>query len=135
MIHVRYSNALSPAAPFVKVLLRHDARPAPTVALDAQLDTGADRTVIPFSAAAKLGLEEIGELDFGGIGDIVRMPIYLVTVQIPGVMDFTIEAAASDDEPRVLLGRDVLNCLYATLSGPTRFLELSDQPLPTPATP
>jgi hypothetical protein len=43
-------------------------------------------------------------------------------------MEFAIDAAGDDYEPRVLLGRDVLNALYTHLDGPGRMLTLSAQP-------
>ena len=135
MIRVKYSSLLRPPGPLVDVLLGHPDAPPPGYAISAQLDTGADRTVIPLAVAHALCLWLVGQLEFGVVGHVIELPVYYVTIRIDGVMDFSIDAAADPDEPRVLLGRDVLNCLYATLSGPTRFLELSDQPLPPPATP
>lgn len=135
-MRVRYSTALRPAAPIIDVLLGHPRTSAPDHAVQAQLDTGADRTLIPLAAVSVLGLprtEDIEVVVAGGA--IISLKVYEVVLRIDGVMDFTIEAAADPDEPRVLLGRDVLNALYATLSGPTRTLELSAQPIPAPITP
>ncbi len=135
MIQVRYSKAFRPPAPVVDVLLRHPDRASAGYEVEAQLDTGAGRTVIPLDAAVALNLLQLGCRSVGVAGGgVVTFGIYEVAISIPSVMDFVLEVAAGD-EPRVLLGRDVLNCLYATLSGPTRVLDLSDQPLPTPATP
>jgi len=117
------------------VLLRHPDRASGGYKVEAQLDTGADRTVIPLDAALALDLLQFGSRSAGVAGGgVVTFGICEVAISIPSVMDFVLEVAAGD-EPRVLLGRDVLNCLYATLSGPTRFLDLSDQPFPAPAAP
>lgn len=141
MIRVKYSTARRPAAPIIDVLIGHPDAPPPTHAHTAQLDTGADRTVIPFEVASALNLRHVGELAFGVVGNVITLPVlitlpvYYVTLRIEGVMDFTIDTAADPDEPRVLLGRDVLNALYVHLSGPTRMLELSVQPISTPIIP
>jgi predicted aspartyl protease len=136
VIRVRYSTALRPAAPIIDVVLGHPSTPRPAHAAEAQLDTGADRTVIPLAVVSVLRLRHLDDIEAVVAGGaIVSLPIFEVALRIDGVMDFILEVAAHADEPRVLLGRDVLNCLYATLSGPTRSLELSDQPLLPPTTP
>lgn len=133
MISERYSTALQPAAPVIPVLLGKPNGPPPAYPVEAQLDTGADRTVIPLAAAHALKLRLIGRRRVIGVsGTVVSLTLYFVTIRIAGVGDYMIDAAASANEPRVLLGRDVLNALYTYLDGPNRTLELSAQPPATP---
>lgn len=128
MIRIRYTPTASTAAPIIRVLLGHpDGRPAdfPATAL---LDCGADRTVIPRASADTLALPfvENRSVEVAG-GAVVEFPVYEVSIRIDGVMDFILEVVAAD-EPRVLLGRDVLNALYTHLDGPGRMLTLSAHP-------
>jgi len=133
---VRYSTALRPAAPLVPLWVAHPGAVELGRVESAQLDTGADRTVIPLALVSALGLRYIDELEAVVAGGaVVAFPIHEVFLRIHAVMDFVLEVAVHPDEPRVLLGRDVLNALYANLNGPTRILELSAQaitPLPGP---
>lgn len=129
MIRVRYSTAFQPAAPVIDVLLGHQGLPPPGYAIEAQLDTGADRTVIPTAAANALHLPHVGSRSAGVAGGgVIAYEIYEVAIRIDGVMDFILEVAAAD-EPHVLLGRDVLNALHTHLDGPGRMLTLSAHPL------
>lgn len=128
MIAQRYSKAHRPPAPVVSLLLRHPDRGTTALQIEAQLDTGADRTVIPLDAARGLGLMLVGHRPAGVAGgEVMTFAIYEVAISIPTVMDFVLEVAAAD-EPCVLLGRDVLNALDTHLDGPGRMLTLSAQP-------
>lgn len=128
MISLPYSTSFRLPAPVVSVAVGIPNRPHPRVVIDAQIDTGADRTVIPTSIAVRLGLIPGSHLQFGVVGGIITLPVYFVSISIPGVMDFTIDVAGDDDEPQMLLGRDVLNALQTHLDGPGRMLTLSAQP-------
>ncbi len=133
MIRSPYSSALHPEAPIVGVFVGHPNRPSQAITLDAQLDTGADRSVIPLDAVNQLRLRRLRTSQAVVVGGgMIVIPIYEVTISIPGVMDFVIEAAAGD-EPHILLGRDVLNALHTHLDGPGRMLTLSAQPLLPPS--
>jgi predicted aspartyl protease len=129
VIQKRYSTALQPAAPVIGVLLGDSDGQPPTLPVEAQLDTGADRTVVPLDAVNRLGLQQVrvGQAVVAG-GGLVVFAIYEVAIRLPGVMDFILEVAAGD-EPHILLGRDVLNALHTHLDGPGRMLTLSAQPL------
>lgn len=129
MISIPYSRSFQPPAPVVSVLIGPPDASRPPLSVSAQLDTGADRTVIPTSVAHQLGLVPGGHLQFGVVGAVITLPVYFVSLGIPGVMDFIIDVAGDDDEPCILLGRDVLNALHAHLDGPGRMLTLSAHPL------
>lgn len=130
MIRERYSTTFQPAAPVIPVLLGKPNGPPPGYAIEAQLDTGADRTVIPLAAVHALKLRMVGSTRAVGVsGTVVSLPLYFVTIHIAGVQEFMIDVAATSREPCVLLGRDVLNALHAYLDGPGHMLTLSAQPL------
>lgn len=113
-----YANT-DPPAPFVLVVLSRPDGSGATGDLPAQVDTGAARTVIPLGVATTLALREVGRAIFGGLGGVeTELPIYEVQLLIRDLAPITVEAAASDGEPRVLLGRDVLNKYTITLDGP-----------------
>lgn len=134
MIRTPYSPTFQPEAPVVDVSVAHPNRPPQAIILEAQLDTGADRSVIPLAAVNQLRLRRLrsSQAVVAGGGMIV-LAIYEVTFSIPGVTDFVLEVYAGD-EPHILLGRDVLNALHTHLDGPGRMLTLSAQSL-LPLTP
>jgi predicted aspartyl protease len=114
-----------PPAPFVLVdLARHDgANLVPS--LPAKVDSGADRTIIPAALAARLGLEEVERLVFAGLGgEPVELPVFHVRLRIHNLAPIAVDVAASDGEPHVLLGRDVLNRYKIVLDGPNLRLEI-----------
>lgn len=131
MTRVPYAKTFRLPAPVVEVPLGHPDRPL-THPVSAQLDTGADRTVIPLASAVGLGLSFLRDIQAGVAGGaVLTLSLYEVLIRIDGVIDFVLDVAADASEPRVLLGRDVLNCLHAHLNGPDRMLTLSAQPLLT----
>ncbi len=80
-----------------------------------------------------LGFQLVNEMRVEVAGrSVLLLPGYEVSIRIDGVMDFVLEVVAAD-EPRVLLGRDVLNALHTHLDGPGRILTLSAQPLLPPS--
>ena len=96
MIRVRYTPTASTAAPIIRVLLGHpNARPA-DYPLTALLDCGADRTVIPLSAADALTLPfmENRRVEVAG-GAVVEFPVIEVSIRVDGVMDFILEVVAA----------------------------------------
>ncbi len=133
MIQVPYTPVSPrPAEPEVQVLLGHPNGRHPPLTLPALLDTGSDRTVIPLSAAVTLGLPFSEDLQFEVAGGaVVTLSVFEASVGIAAVAAFVLEVVAAD-EPRVLLGRDVLNALHAYFDGPGRMLTLSAQPLLSP---
>jgi predicted aspartyl protease len=129
VIQIPYSPVLQPEAPVVNISVGHPNRPPQAITSEAQLDTGADRSVIPLAAVNRLRLRRLrtSQAVVAG-GGVIVLAIYEVAISIPGVMDFVLEVYAGD-EPHILLGRDVLNALHAHLDGPGRMLTLSVQPI------
>lgn len=94
--------------------------------LTAKVDTGADRTVIPAKLLKSLGIRPFDQLLFEGAdGHHFRLPIFQLQVTVEGCGPVDVEAAGSDREDLILLGRDVLNLYRITLDGPQGRLELS----------
>jgi hypothetical protein len=124
MIRYAYNSQLNPAAPFVLVVLRNPADGTELRDVPAQIDIGADRTVLPESMVQSLGLAQIGNLWIAGLGGAASsLPVFAVLL---GVHDLPVTAVKviSADEPWVLLGRDVLNSHRLLLDGPQLALEL-----------
>jgi hypothetical protein len=125
VIRYRYSNHLSPPAPFVHVSLRNPADGTELLNVPAQVDSAADRSVIPQALAVQLGLAQMGTLAIGGLGGIIySLPTYVVFVAIHDLAPQAVKVVANADEPWMLLGRDVLNARRLILDGPGSFLEL-----------
>jgi predicted aspartyl protease len=113
-------------APFVHVSVCGPQGVPERTELPAQLDTGADRTVIPEQILHDLGLVQLDVILLTALdGAVLSLPTYLVQITIRGQAPITIEAVASRGEPWILLGRDVLNRYRIILDGPGLNLELS----------
>ncbi len=125
MIRYRYAHELSPPAPFVNVTLRCPSSGSRASDLPAQVDTAADRSVLPGPVVEALGLVEDGRLLFQGFaGDIVELPIFLVEFQVHDLLPILVRAVLGATEPHILLGRDVLNAHRFLLDGPQLTLEI-----------
>jgi aspartyl protease len=126
MIRYRYVEDLTPPAPFVTVTVRCLATNGILADLPAQIDTAADRTVLPEAMVQSLGLVEDGRLLFLGFaGDVIELPVYLVEIRIGTLDPVLVRAALGPSEPHVLLGRDVVNRHDLLLQGARRSLEIS----------
>jgi gag-polyprotein putative aspartyl protease len=93
--------------------------------LPAQVDPAADRTVIPGGLVDRLGLEFVDMIEVAGLGgSAFTVPAYLVELTIRSLSPHQVVAVAHDDEPYVLLGRDILNRYRLVLDGPGLALEI-----------
>jgi predicted aspartyl protease len=125
MIRYRYSHHLSRPAPFLNVSIRCPDTGQRTTELPAQIDTGANRSVLPGPVVAALGLAEDGRETFIGFNsEIVALPLYLVEVLIHDLPPVQVRAVIGEREPNILLGRDVLNAYRLLLDGPALALEI-----------
>jgi hypothetical protein len=125
MIVYGYNEQLQPPAPFVYVTIR--CVEAGTIAEDvpAQLDSAADRSVIPGSLVADLELIPLDEIQVGGFGgQVFVVPTYRVELGIRGMQSHVAEVIAHDEETIVLLGRDILNHYNITMLGPSLKLKV-----------
>ena len=128
MIAYAYSTQIYPPAPFVLLTLRHPMTGDVLSAIPAQIDSGADRTVLPLSIAKAMNLEPIGNVLIGGFGGtITAIPTYAVLLGVHTLPERLIEVIAHAEESWVLLGRDVLNGLRIVLDGPRLKLEIEER--------
>jgi hypothetical protein len=125
MIRYRYLADLVPPAPFVHVSLRCPATGSERTNLPAQVDSAADRTVVPDTVVAALQLVQDGRAVFQGFGSqLVELPLYLLAVTVHDLPPVLVRVTLGEHEPYVLLGRDVLNRLRPLLDGPQLMLEI-----------
>jgi predicted aspartyl protease len=123
----RYFSGPTPPAPFVQISAAAPGLPSGIPLQLAQLDTGAFKTVIPLRLATDLGLLKVRELRAEGLdGAVVVLPSFLIELMIKELSAVVIEVLASEGEPYILLGRDVLNRYLITLDGPQLGLTIQE---------
>jgi hypothetical protein len=125
MIRYTYQAQLQPPAPFVNVRLQNLATGTVLPSLPAQLDTAADRSVLPEGLAKFLNLPQVGIMNFGGFGGVTfSLPVYAVLLGIHDLPPRAFKVAGHPNESWLLLGRDVLNGYRIVLDGPKLALEI-----------
>jgi hypothetical protein len=125
MIRYAYNRQVEPPAPFVHVALRRPGGASSLDDLPAQVDSAADRTVIPGGLVTRLGLVPLDEVPVAGFGgQVLLVPTYFVEVTVRGQPPQPVEVLAHEGESHVLLGRDVLNHHRLLLDGPGLTLEI-----------
>jgi hypothetical protein len=135
MIHYNYLRQLAPPAPFVYVTVRSPDGTAEAKDVPAQVDTAADRTVLPAKLIEQLGLSQLDELLCGGLGgSITVIPSFAARIAIQPLPFKTVEVLGAQGEDYVLLGRDILNDYSILLNGPALALEISEPPTPSNGT-
>jgi hypothetical protein len=131
MIRYRYVDQFNPPAPFVNVTVRCPATGSEAPNLAGQVDSAADRSVLPGPLVAALGLVEDGRLLFQGFaGEVVELPVFLVEIRIQTLAPVLVRAALGAHEPHILVGRDVLNAHRTILDGPQLAVEVERPSLP-----
>jgi hypothetical protein len=119
VIRYRYANQVTPPAPFVQVTVRCPSTGRSAPGLPAQVDTAADRTVLPGPVVTALELAEDGRLLFQGFGSqILELPTFLVAITLHDLAPVLLRAVLGEQEPYILLGRDALNAHRLLLDGP-----------------
>ena len=125
MIRYIYATELTPPAPFVKISLRNPATGQTHSNLPAQLDTAADRTVIPASLVELLDLHQVSTTLASGLGGATyQLAVYIALLEVHDRPAIPVQVLAHPAESWVLLGRDVLNAFRLTLDGPNLALEI-----------
>lgn len=128
-VRYSYNRQVTPPAPFVHVTVSrpNDANIALTD-LPAQIDTGADFTVVPVSVAEQLNLVQLDQTPILGFGGhVMLVPTYLVGLAVRPFDAIILPVIAQRDEPFVLLGRDILNRYHLELDGPNLAIELRSE--------
>jgi predicted aspartyl protease len=125
VIRYRYQDAVDPPAPFVQVTLIHPATGAALTGVPAQVDSGADRTVLPPRLVEALELPHLTDKPVAGLGgEVSRLPVYGVLLGVHDLPARFQAVYACDGEPWVLLGRDVLNRFRVVLDGPASAVQI-----------
>ncbi|MBX9680532.1 MAG: hypothetical protein K2X38_17380 [Gemmataceae bacterium] len=125
MIRVTYNSQKQPPAPFVLVTLANPLSGNSIVNVPAQIDTAADRTLLPLALLYSLSLEPVDDLLIGGVGGTIeRMPVFLVSIGVLNLPPKNLCVVAHPDEQWALLGRDVLNGIRIVLDGPKLTIEI-----------
>lgn len=129
MIRYRYQEALEPPAPFIHVTLVNPATGATLTSVPAQIDSAADRSVLPPRLVTALELTQFGDLEVAGLGgEVGQLPTYPVLLGIHDLPARSHLVLACEGEPWVLLGRDVLNQYRIVLDGPASAVEIDRPP-------
>jgi len=125
MIRYTYNRQVNPPAPFVYVSLRCPQTGKSLENLAAQIDTAADRTVMPGRLVDLLELVPLDEFRVAGLGgQVFSVPTYKAELMLHNLSPQPIEVIAHEAEPFILLGRDVLNRHRLLLDGPGLVLEI-----------
>lgn len=125
-IRYGYQRLVQPPAPFINVALQNPASGEMMRKVAAQVDSGADRTVLPEKVVQALKLPQVGQIQIGGLGGAIHV-LYSFAVLL-GLHDLALqrlEIVANAEEEWILLGRDVLNNHRIVLDGPQLALEIS----------
>jgi hypothetical protein len=121
----RYNHQIVPPAPCLYISIAAADGDGWLHNVPAQIDTAADRSVVPWSVVDSLSLPQLDELPALGFGGhLLSVPTFLVSLAVRGFRPLTVEVFANRDEPLVLLGRDVLNYFKLVLDGPRLVLEI-----------
>jgi hypothetical protein len=125
MTRYNYNSQVNPPAPFVLVTIRTADRIQEIADIPAQLDTAADRTVVPRVLLDQLGSHVIRQLPAAGLGgNLTLLSTFWVEIEVHQLHPLTIEVLSHDDEQFILVGRDILNHFRVLLDGPNRMLEI-----------
>jgi hypothetical protein len=122
---IEYDRRFDPPAPVVQVTVRHIVQRRRRVTTSALLDTGSDVIAIPASLLQRLQLFPFSRLQVedvsGGTRTVLTYAIHLTIGELT-LPHLEVFQTGLD---QVIVGRDVLNHLYVSLSGPELAFSLS----------
>jgi hypothetical protein len=125
VIRYTYVPNFQPPAPFVHVRLRNPVSGDEVRDVPAQLDSAADRTVLPDAVVKSLNLPRVGVMTFAGFGGVsFSLPVYAVLLAVHDLPVQPFQVTAHPEENWVLLGRHVLNGYPILLDGPRLAVEV-----------
>jgi predicted aspartyl protease len=124
---MKYNDSLlQPPGPVVSIRVSPTKRSEPFRDRLAEIDTGADISVIPDSLAADLQLKAKGPVIMLSYDkDPVERSTYLVDLEILGYKLRSVRVARAPRDT-ILLGRDVLKHFVITLDGKAQTFEMAD---------
>jgi hypothetical protein len=121
----RYDRNIEPPAPFLDIWIHRPEHDDTSQRVRAKLDTGADVSAIPVFLPEALQLQPESQVLVEGYDlQQVWLNSYHVSLIVARVRFSRVEVILFPEE-YVLLGRDVLNRLYAHLNGPDLTFDLS----------
>jgi len=113
-----YDTQFTPPFPVLPVNIRAVGESSGSEIHMAQLDTGADATLVPNAMIQAIGAEEYDSARLRSHwGEYREVSIYLVDMEIAGEMLPGVEVIADDHGDDVLIGRNVLNRLLLLFDG------------------
>lgn len=132
MIRYNYVEDVQPPAPFVHLRADNPVNGSTLKDVAAQIDTGADRTLIPESLVEALNLPQLGALLIRATGGAQqRLPTYPLQLRIRNLTPVTLEVVASAGEQWTRIGRDVLNRYRIVIDGPQLTIEIGESAEPS----
>jgi predicted aspartyl protease len=118
-----YEPHIEPPAPVALVVVADPVTGRSGSKIPMLIDTGADVTVLPASAAVEVGLEVGGEFELRWIDGEVRSARWVQAKLKWGKLRIPGRFVLSDHELG-LLGRDVLNEVVLELDGPRQIWDM-----------
>jgi predicted aspartyl protease len=120
-----YSRDFDPPAPFIDMIVAAPGDSGSRRSIGALLDTGAEVSVIPQQIVHELELSPYAEMVIEAFdGRRQRVNLYVVALEIADTRLSLVRAIAYSTS-YAILGRDVLNRFFTTLSGPHLSFEIT----------
>jgi predicted aspartyl protease len=119
-----YNTSYAPAAPFAELLVHDDDGRIAPIPIAAQIDTGADMTMLPIAVLEQVGARFEGTrvaYDFSGQRHIADL--YAVLLSFAG-RKFYLPVIAQENVSEGIVGRDILNDFVLTLNGLAHVTEI-----------
>lgn len=114
-----------PAMPILDIGLSRPGARTPALFVEAQIDTGADGTLIPIHLLESIDAPAAGAAFLRGVtGHRQQVDYHVVTLYVGDLRIYAVRAVGLTEGDTVILGRDVLNQLDLTLRGPAEVLEI-----------
>lgn len=119
-----YNRAFSPPAPFVDVEVNNYDADGEPLLLTAQLDSGADASMMPVAILEQVGARfEATQFAHDFSGQTHMVDLYSAAITLAG-RTFYLRVIAQEDSSEGIIGRDVLNHMVVTLNGPAASTEI-----------
>jgi hypothetical protein len=115
----RFQQDYRPPAPLIPVTAGNPLKSDEPINWVAQIDSGADRTVVPDRLLTLLGAPAFDTTVVEGFGGVkFRKHTYVVRIGLSSLRSHVLEVTEGTGEDYILLGRDVLNKYRVVLNGP-----------------
>jgi len=127
MMQFSYDTTYFPPAPSLEIKLAIPEESFEIGPLTALVDTGADVTIVPIEHIEPLKIQ-VDNRKFlrSHWGERRTVDIYLLDVGLGNIRLPLVEIIADELGNEIIIGRNVLNKLIATLNGPAQSMEIAD---------